>query len=109
MEVPSRFIGRTLPDGEVDVASVPTDRGFWIERNGERLFALIIDVPQEEPKDINPGARLSLSDGTLRGPQDLSELRGRPLDADTEQIALAQEAFLVIDERYIEIVRPAGG
>ena len=100
----NEYIGDPFPRTEVSVAEVPTDRGFWIEEDGQRLFAVIIDVPQEEPKDINPGQTLSIEDGTLRAPSYLGQLAGRPLDQDTQNIAEQQEIFLVVDERYIDIL-----
>lgn len=101
---PGAYVGETFPGTEVQVAEVPTDRGFWIEQDGQRLFALIIDVPEEEPKDINPGQTLRIEGGTLRDATHLGELEGRPLDADTRRIAEQQEIFLVVDERRIEIL-----
>ena len=36
------------------VAGPLTDRGFWVENDGARMFALIIDEPREVEIDINP-------------------------------------------------------
>lgn len=105
LSTPSEYIGATFPDTEVQVAEVPTDRGFWIEQDGDRLFAIIIDQPEEEPKDINPGATLQVTDGTLRAPSYLGQIEGRPLDDETRRIAEQQDILLVVDERYIEVTR----
>lgn len=106
---PEDHVGNTFPDTEVTVATDRelTDRGFWIQNRGNHLFAVIIDVPQEQPKDINPGATLYITDGTLRAPDYLSDLTGAPLDENTAQIARDQEIFLVVDERNI-MVRQQG-
>ena len=101
---PADYVGQPFPGAEVQVAEVPTDRGFWIEQDGQRLFAIIIDGPEEQPKDINPGQTLDVTQGTLRDSSYLAELPGEPLDADTEEIARQQPIFLVVDERYIEVL-----
>ena len=101
---PDGFIGETFPRAEVEVTEVPTDRGFWIEDEGQRLFAIIIDDPAEQPKDINPGATLRIDQGTLRDRTFLPEIPGAPLDQQTENLAEQQPIFLVVDERYITIL-----
>lgn len=104
---PDEYVNETFPETEVSVGEVATDRGFWIEDQGERLFALLQDQPQEQPVDINPGQRLRIENGTLRDPSYLPELEGDPLDQDTQRIAQAQDIFLVVDERFVDIL--AGG
>ena len=105
---PEDHVGNTFPDTEVTVATDReiTDRGFWIQNQGNYLFVVIIDVPQEQPKDINPGATVDVTHGTLRAPDDLGNLEGAPLDQTTEQIARDQEIFLVVDERNITVRQP---
>lgn len=100
---PDDYAGTTFPDRDIRVADVPTDRGFWIEEDGHRLFALIIDRPAERPVDINPEAVLRIQGGTFRTPAHLTELEGDPLEPDTRRIAEDQEIFLVVDERHIEV------
>lgn len=107
-ESPTTFTGRTL-DAEVRVVDVPTDRGFWIEDQGKRLFAIIIDQPREVPLDINPGQTLRISQATVRDPSSLTNLPGAPLDADTERLAREQPVFLVVDEGNIQIVGGQSG
>lgn len=101
---PDQYVGQSFPGAEVTVAEVPTDRGFWIEDAGERLFAVIIDEPQEQPKDINPGQTLRIDGGTLRDRGYIAEMPGAPLDAATEEILQGQDIFLVVDERYITVL-----
>lgn len=101
---PDGFIGETFPRAEVTVVEVPTDRGFWIEDEGERLFAIIIDQPQDQAKDINPGQTLRIDEGTLRDRTFLPEISGVPLDPDTENLAEQQEIFLVVDEEHITVL-----
>lgn len=104
LDDPDLFRSETVPLTEVQVAEVPTDRGFWIEHDGRRLFAVIVDVPEEEPKDIEAGQTLRIEGGVLHGPEFLPEMPGRPLDADTEATVRDQPIFLVVDERAIEIL-----
>lgn len=90
--------------GEVNVAEVPTDRGFWIEHEGARMFAILIDGPQEVPLDINPGQDLQISTATVRAADDLEGLPGEPIDDDTRAILAEQEVFILVDEDDIDIV-----
>lgn len=103
---PDSWIDRTV-SGEAAVTDVPTDRGFWVEQDGQRLFALIIDRPAEVPLDIQAGQTLDLTDATIyRAEAALEEgtIPGRPLDDDTRRIAQDQEVILVVDESDIEIL-----
>lgn len=101
---PDQYLGETFPRAEVTVVEVPTDRGFWIEDEGQRLFAIIIDQPQEQPMDINPGATLRIDEGMLRDRTYLPELPGAPLDAATENLAEQQDIFLVVEEEEITVL-----
>lgn len=103
---PESWFDRSV-NGEVEVVEVPTDRGFWIEQDGARLFALIVDRPAEVPLDIQTGQALRLSDATIhRADAALAEggIPGTPLDEDTRRIAEGEEAILVVDESDIEIL-----
>lgn len=101
---PSEYVGRNDLQDEVRVAEVPTDRGFWVEDQGQRMFAVIIDNPQEEPKDINSGQQLRITEGMVRDATFIANIPGAPLDADTERLAREQDAYLVVDESNIEIL-----
>ena len=102
VENPQQWVGREY-SGTVTVADVPTDRGFWIEQDGARLFAIVDDGPSEVPIDINPGQTLRVR-GTVRNPAYLPQVRGEPPTADTSNIVDNQEAYLVVDETAIEIL-----
>ena len=103
---PSEYHGRSGFTGEVGVAGPLTDRGFWIDQDGERMFALIIDQPAELPVDINEGTRLRLDGGTVRDSAAIlaGEFEGDALDADTRAIVEDEDAILIIDETNITIV-----
>lgn len=101
---PDAYVGMDNFTAEASVPEVPTDRGFWVESDGQRLFAIIIDQPAEEPKDINPGQRLRITEGMIRDSSYLPNLSGDPLDADTQRTVEQQDVFLVVDEDNIEIL-----
>lgn len=101
---PASWSGRSV-SGEAIVAEVPTDRGFWIEENGERLFVVLIDEPAEVPKDINENQRVRFSDAMVHtDATNLDAIPGEPLSAATREIIAGEPAFLVVDESNIEIL-----
>lgn len=106
---PSSYYGAEGFTGEVEVGGPLTDRGFWIENDGARMFAIVIDDPVERRIDINPGATLRLDGGTVRDPATISatEIEGDTLDEDTMNAISDQEAVLVIDEANMEIIDAA--
>ena len=106
MAQPEAYIGQEFT-GEVDVGGPLTDRGFWVENEGARMFALIIDEPREVPLDINAGQRLQVTGGMIREGGDVGEVEGVPLDDDTREVLSGQAAFMMIDEEDIEILEGA--
>lgn len=100
---PQSYIGQQF-SGEVGVSGPLTDRGFWIENDGARMFALIMDEPREVPVDIDAGQRLRISGGTIRAGGEVGELEGAPLDDDTRAVLAEQDVFLIVDEARIEIL-----
>lgn len=58
---PAPFYGQPVV-GTASVPSVPTDRGFWLEKDGSRMFALIAKSPNmEDAINVNAGQQLRLS------------------------------------------------
>ena len=52
---PSPYLGRPLV-GRARVVEVVTDRGFWLEQDGSRIFAVIARTPQmEQAVNVNAG------------------------------------------------------
>jgi hypothetical protein len=94
---PGQYGSQTV-SGTARVTEVISDRGFWIEDAGQRMF-VILDEPQgaERAVDINAGQTVSLS-GQVRDGSALGQLT--TLEQETRQVAQGQPAFL--------IVRPAG-
>lgn len=104
---PESFEGRTV-SGEARVMEVPTDRGFWIEDGGQRLFVILGDRPAEEPLDINPGQTIRITDARVVSASEL-DLIGGELDADTRTAAEGEAVVLSVDESNIQILQGAGG
>jgi hypothetical protein len=104
---PSAYYGREGFTGTVTVGGPLTDRGFWIENEGNRMFAIVIDQPRERPVDINVGANLDISGGTIRNPADIEDLTGDDLDQDTIDAMEGEQAVLVVSEDDIEISEEA--
>ena len=100
---PQNYAGRDGFAGEFETGDVPTDRGFWITEDGDRLFALIEDGPREVPIDINPGQTLSITGGTLHDRSYIGNIGGEPVDDDTLAILEEQPIFLVVDEDSVTI------
>jgi hypothetical protein len=98
---PAEWAGRTT-SGQARVAEVVSDRGFWIEDGGQRLFVVKDESPLPGVADtqgaadtmasrnVTAGEMLQMS-GTVRTSAD--QLQG-PLDAQTRQIIAAQPVFL---------------
>lgn len=101
---PAQWVGREY-SGTVTVPEVPTDRGFWIEEDGTRMFAVLLDAPAEEPMDINPGQQLRLR-ATVRDQAYISQIPGEPMTAGTQNILENQQAYLVVGESAIEVLQP---
>ena len=104
---PADYYGKSGFTSDVTVAGPLTDRGFWIEKDGARMFAILIDAPTEAPLDLNTGANISISGGTIRNPSTITDIEGVPLDADTKRVMSEQEAVLVVDESKIDITGAA--
>lgn len=101
---PSAWTDMPFPPTEATVGDQMTDRGFFIEADGAELMVLIIDQPREVPMDINPGQRLRITGGTLRGTDYLGQVAGDALTPETRSLVQEQEIFLVVDESNISIL-----
>ncbi len=101
MESPATWIGQTVA-GEVRVVDVPTDRGFWIEDQGRRLFVILNDRPSDASIDIDAGQTLRINQAMIH--DNVSAVSG-DVDADTRNIAQGQPVFLTVDEANVEIMQ----
>ena len=98
----------------MQVAEVVSDRGFWVEEQGQRLFVVINEGAQTDPQpgtadvqgtqaempDVNQGDRVTITEGMLHSAADLQNLQG-PIDDQTRQVLQGQQVFLVTDGRNI--------
>lgn len=89
--------------GTAMVTNVPTDRGFWLEQDGSRLFALIAKSPDmEDAINVNAGQQLRLS-GVVYPTSMVGQIDGE-LDTATRQLLAGQKAFLLVNATNIAIV-----
>ena len=105
LQTPAGFVGQIL-NGEAQVVEVPTDRGFWIDDEGQRMFVIINETPGTagEVIDINSGQTLQMSDATLYDARNLQAVTGE-LDADTRRIASEQQFVLGVSAQNVRIVQ----
>lgn len=100
---PAGYVGREI-SGTARVTDVPTDRGFWIEQDGQRMFAVVEQGPNmEDAININAGQEISFTDATVHDANSMAQLGGT-LDEQAKQLVSNQKAFLVVDPHDIQIV-----
>ncbi len=87
------------------VPETPSDRGFWIESNGQRVFAILAER-MEQVKDIDPGQQVRITGAQVMAGTDASRIPA-DVDAQAKQTAQGQQAFLLVPARGVEIT--AGG
>ncbi len=101
---PTAHVGQQF-NGEVRVVETVSNRGIWVEQQGQRMFAIVTALSAAEPKRINPGQMLRITGGMLRDPSYLQQIPGAALDARTLRVAREQQVFLVVDDSNIEIAQ----
>lgn len=113
LSAPTAYIGQNLGTCEMRVVEVVSDRGFWIEENGQRVFVVINEgVPgvadtqghADERPDINAGQTVNISEAMVL--DNVANL-ARPLDNQTQQVAQQQPWFLAIDEENVSVLTGA--
>lgn len=103
LSAPAGYVGRNV-SGSATVPEVPTDRGFWIEADGQRMFALIEQGPNmEDAININAGQQIRFTDAVVHDADSLARLGGS-LDDEARRILGDQQAFLVVEPQDIAIV-----
>ena len=93
-------------EGQVRVASVPTDRGFWVEKDGSSMFVLIDPegpVGVESDVHIQEDQRLLIRNARVLSHEQAAEVSGE-LDAESQRIIAELPAFLTVDEADLEII-----
>lgn len=101
---PASWEGRTV-SGTAQVTEVPTDRGFWIEADGQRLFVILRDAPAEQPMNVQQGQTVRITEATVH--IGAAGVAG-DLDPDTRGIVQNQPALLTVDEDNLQVVQAAG-
>ena len=99
---PAAWAGKRVT-GEARVTEVVSDRGFWIEDQGQRMFVLVNELPNEI-KNVDAGQSLRISDAMVYAGTDA--IPGN-MEAQALQIAKSQAAVLAVDTRSIEILGAA--
>lgn len=97
---PVSYVGQTV-SGTARVAEVVSDRGFWLEQDGKRLFAVVREE-NEDAVNINAGQTVRLS-GTVYDAATLSQVPGG-LEAETRKIIVNQPLFLYVLPKDITIL-----
>lgn len=99
---PADFLGQPVV-GTAKVVGVPTDRGFWIEQDGQRIYAVIAkSANMEEAVNVNPGQQVRLA-GIVYDTELATRIDGG-LDAETQQVIADQPAFLLVNARNVMVV-----
>lgn len=101
-ENPARYVGWAFSP-LVRVVGVPTDRGFWVEEDGKRLFVVLLARPRHPRVHVQANTTLRLNRAVVRDTGYLGRLPGMPLDSATEEIARSQPAFLTVRESYVQV------
>lgn len=101
MSNPAEWSGRTV-SGQVRVAEAVSDRGFWIEDGGQRLFVVKNESPVPGVADVQ-GAADTMSSRNLNAGQTV-QMSGTvhtsadqvppPIDARTREILATQRVFM---------------
>ncbi len=96
--------------GRAPVTEVVSDRGFWLGRGEDRIFAVVReDVPRQEMIDINAGQLLDIR-GTLLDEDSVDEAVEGTLEGETRATIEGQEHFISVHHRDIAILsRPQAG
>lgn len=96
------YVGKQI-SGTARVTDVPTDRGFWIEQDGQRMFAMLAEQPgMENEIDVNQGQLVQLS-GTVHDTASASQVQGG-ISPEAMQILGGQQAFLLVQPNDVTIV-----
>lgn len=102
---PARYLGQPVV-GTARVAEVPSDRGFWLEKNGERIYAVISQSPgMEQAVNIEPGQTVRLAG--LVYDSSLAEGIGGKVDQQALETIADQPAFLLVPATHVAVVDAA--
>lgn len=102
LQDPASWEGRTV-SGEIAVESVPTDRGFWIEEGGQRLFVVLDPEHEETPYEVEAENRVHIRQATVRGSEYRDQISGQ-LTEETRNILQGEEVFLLADGPDVQLL-----
>jgi hypothetical protein len=112
LAAPTTYVGQSLGECEMRVVEVVSDRGFWIEENGQRVFVVVNEASaattgvadvqgrQAERPDINAGQTVRIGEAMVL--DNVANLAG-PLDQQTQNIAQNQPWFLAVDAENVNM------
>lgn len=100
MARPADYANQTV-SGTTQVVEVISDRGFWLEQQGRRMFAVIEEIPREIV-DINPGQTVRLT-GRVYTAETRQQIEGS-LEPETRQMVGQQPAFLYVKGSDVSII-----
>lgn len=103
---PAPYVGKavSLVGQPVRVADVPSDRGFWVEDQGQRMFVVLNEGPpgvadvqgkQAEKPKLRPGDMIEISRAVVHDPTHMADIPG-PLEQQTQDIVKSAPAFLTV-------------
>lgn len=98
--VPADYFDREI-SGTAQVVDVPTDRGFYLEDNGRRIFAVLGKDFTEKQVNVNPGQTVRVS-GVVRASSKLDEAEVGTLQAATRDRIQKEPVYMVV--KQIEVL-----
>lgn len=91
--------------GTAMVAEVVSDRAFWLQRDDQRILAVVAGSPtMENAVDLNPGQQVRLA-GVVYDNELASQIAGG-LEPDIMELVAGQPAFVLVDSKNILLVEP---
>lgn len=103
---PSSYFGQEV-SGVANVTEVISDRGFWVENEGQRAFVILGQGIPEAGVKVRAGDRITLT-GTFMESQKLGEMPEiGQLEADTRQAIAGQTGF--IRAKAVDLLQPKDG
>lgn len=88
--------------GTARVDAIETDRGFWIQAQGERIFAVLEKKIGQDSRALEPGQRVRLRGAAVFEPGGFAILPGEALDVETKEILADQDVFLLVPEQRLD-------
>lgn len=105
LNAPAQYASQTVA-GAARVTDVVSDRGFWIEENGQRLFVVLGEKgagtnAAEHVVDIEAGQTVRMSGHVYTSAE---QVPGGRLENDARQAIAGQKAFLHVNPQDVSVV-----